>query len=71
VSFGAIELCAVCGQDQTFSHDHHLDNTGLDDGPDLHPQRKRAPPKPPSVVSAIRVRAWATRRAKYGDCGHG
>jgi hypothetical protein len=33
--------------------------------------RKKADPKPPEVMAAIRAQAWATRRAKYGAHGHG
>jgi len=32
--------------------------------------RKQSAPKPPAVMAEIRARAWATRRAKYGECGH-
>ena len=35
-----------------------------------HEPRKRPAPKPPEVMADIRARAWATRRAKYGDRGH-
>lgn len=65
------ELCPVCGVETTFQHDHKPDNTGLDDGPELHPARKKPPPKSPEAIADIRARAWATRRAKYGERGHG
>lgn len=45
------------------------DLTGLDDGPDL-PARKRPPAKTAAELAAIRARAWATRRARYGERGH-
>lgn len=61
--------CPVCSFETTFQHDHKPDNTGLDDGPDL-PTRKKPTPKPPEEVAAIRVLAWATRRAIYGACGN-
>lgn len=41
---------------------------GLDCGPDT--RRKRPAPKPVAELSEIRARAWATRRAKYGERGH-
>jgi hypothetical protein len=50
--------------------DHRPDNTGLDDGPLLRTPRKKAAPKPAAVAAEIRSRAWATRRAKYGEHGH-
>lgn len=51
--------------------DHRPDNTGLDDGPPLHTPRKKPVPKSAEAVKAIRANAWATRRAKYGERGHG
>lgn len=63
--------CPVCGFESTFQHDHQPDGSGLDDGIELQPARKKAAPKPPAVMAEIRARAWATRRAKYGDRGHG
>lgn len=45
--------------------------TGLDCGPDQERQYvRRAPAKTAAELSDIRARAWATRRAKYGDRGH-
>jgi len=64
-------VCATCGGSAAFRHDHKTDNSGLDDGPDLHPPRKKAAPKSPAIMAEIRKRAWATRRAKYGVYGHG
>lgn len=62
--------CPLCGIEALFQHDHKADNTGLDDGPELHSVRKKADPKPQNVVTAIRARAWETRRMKYGAHGH-
>lgn len=52
--------------------DNRPDNTGLDDGPWLPGQapRKRPAPKSAEQMADIRARAWATRRAKYGEAGH-
>jgi hypothetical protein len=50
--------------------DHRPDKSGLDDGPDLYPPRKKPTPKSPEVTAEIRSRAWAMRRAKYGERGH-
>lgn len=50
--------------------DHRADLTGLDDGPPLRVQRKKAAPKSDSEYAEIRSRAWATRRQKYGEHGH-
>lgn len=46
---------------------------GLDCGPYLPGQapRKRPTPKSAEQMADIRARAWATRRAKYGEAGHG
>jgi hypothetical protein len=65
-------VCNVCGLDQSWLHDHKPDNSGLDDGPPLpgHAPRKKMEPKPADEVRDIRARAWATRRAKYGQRGH-
>lgn len=48
------------------------DQTGLDDGPWLPgcAPRKRAAAKHPEELAEIRARAWATRRARYGERGH-
>lgn len=45
---------------------------GLDDGPWLPgcAPRRRPKRKRPSELKAIREKAWATRRAKYGPRGH-
>ena len=66
------EYCAVCGQQLSCRHDHKADLSGLDDGPYLPgcAPRKKAEPKSAEVMRDIRARAWATRRAKYGKCGH-
>lgn len=32
--------------------------------------RKKAEPKSPEELAAIRAKAWATRREKYGKDGH-
>lgn len=58
--------CPICGGVLAFKHDHHPDNSGLDDGPWLpgRAPRKKADPKPAEVVREIRLRAWTTRRAK-------
>lgn len=59
---GAIGKC-VCGHDLC---------DGLDCGVYLPGQapRKKAAQKPAAETAAIRGRAWATRRAKYGPEGH-
>lgn len=51
----------------------HSPCDGLDCGPYLpgRAPRKRPAPKSPELVKAIRKIAWATRRAKYGEKGHG
>jgi len=49
-------------------HGAECDRRGLDCGPDQ--SRKKAAPKPAAEMADIRARAWATRRAKYGQCGH-
>jgi hypothetical protein len=63
---GGCEWCSNTGRIQ----DCRPDNGGLDDGPELHPVRKKPEPKPPEVTADIRARAWATRREKYGKYGH-
>lgn len=53
----------VCGHDPC---------DGLDCGvylPGQAPYRKPSP-KPSEEIHAIRMQAWATRRAKYGERGH-
>jgi len=52
--------------------DSRPDGSGLDDGPYLPgcAPRKKPKAKDPSEIADIRARAWATRRAKYGPCGH-
>lgn len=62
--------CLTCGAEETFPHDHKADNTGLDDGPLIDPPRKKPAPKPQEVMIQIRMKAWETRRAKYGPAGH-
>ena len=49
-------------------HGRHCDGAGLDCGPDFG--RKKPAPKSREEMSAIRARAWATRRAKYGPRGN-
>ena len=46
---------------------------GLADGFDCGPDQSRKKPAPKSAeeMRDIRARAWATRRAKYGERGHG
>ncbi len=52
-------------------HGADCDGAGLDCGPDFTRQyTKRAAPKSASEMSEIRARAWATRRAMYGERGH-
>ena len=63
-------ICETCGCETTFVHDHRADNSGLDDGPPLHSERKKAAPKPTEETREIRLRAWATRREKWGKYGH-
>jgi hypothetical protein len=62
--------CEVCGVTLRWDHDHRPDNSGLDDGPEIRPARKKAAPKPSDEIKSIRDRAWATRRQKYGEHGH-
>lgn len=49
-------------------HGTDCPGTGLDCGPDQ--SRKKPAPKSADELKDIRARAWATRRAKYGECGH-
>ena len=52
-------------------HGTDCPGTGLDCGPDFSRHYvKRAAPKSADELSDIRARAWATRRAKYGERGH-
>jgi hypothetical protein len=63
--------CLICGGELIWGkHDHQPDNSGLDDGPPLRSERKKAPPKPASEMKRIRAQAWRTRREKYGQHGH-
>lgn len=74
-------ICPECGGGPVIhrgmagheAHDHRPDRGGLDDGlvylPGCAPRKKPAP-KPPEEMADIRARAWATRRQKYGQCGH-
>lgn len=49
-------------------HGAHCDGRGIDCGPD---QSRKVPAyKTSAEIADIRARAWATRRAKYGDRGH-
>lgn len=76
-----LEECPTCGKSlaqteydfqfcQQCDHDSKPDNTGLDDGPPLHAERKRPAPKSADEMREIRSRAWATRRAMHGERGH-
>jgi len=73
-NLSANEPCPVCFDPLVCPHDHKSDKSGLDDGPylDEYPfkQRKKAEPKDAETIREIRARAWATRRAKYGQSGH-
>ncbi len=52
-------------------HSADCPGTGLDCGPDQERHYvKRAVPKTAAELTEIRARAWITRRAKYGECGH-
>jgi hypothetical protein len=64
--------CEVCGGVIFYPHDHSPDETGLDDGPWMigRAPRKKLTSKPPEEIAAIRARAWATRRERYGRHGH-
>lgn len=62
-------FCQTCGGYGDLPHDHRPDGSGIDDGPAL-PGENRSAAKPPEIVCDIRSRAWATRRAKYGERGH-
>lgn len=49
-------------------HGADCQGLGIDCGPD---QSRRKPlPKSATELADIRARAWATRRAKYGERGH-
>ena len=63
-------LCEVCQGPLNFQHDHKPDWSGLDDGPFLRPPRKKLDPVAPEVERDRRIRAWETRRLKYGRYGH-
>ena len=65
-----MDRCDICCGELTWNHDHRADNSGLDDGPPLDTPRKKAAPKSAEKTAAIRARAWATRREKYGQRGH-
>lgn len=60
-------FCPTCGGAAFLPHDHKADNSGLDDGPQL---RKKPRVKSAEELREVRTRAWATRRAKYGQKGH-
>lgn len=66
------DYCLACGQVNAWPHDHQPDNTGLDDGPWLPgcAPRKKPDPKSAAELTAIRKRAWQTRRNTYGQQGH-
>lgn len=66
-----LPVCNVCYCPMTFEHDHNPDLSGLDDGPKIgRVYRKTAAPKPSDEISQIRIQAWQTRRARYGQHGH-
>jgi hypothetical protein len=65
-----VDYCTICGGQLTWTHDHKPDNSGLDDGPPMRGERKKAAPKPVDETRAIRLQAWKTRREKYGPHGH-
>lgn len=54
--------------DRPCIHGSDCDGRGLDCGPDF--SRKKPAPKTAAEMADIRARAWATRRTKYGPCGH-
>lgn len=64
------DICPVCFGVMSFPHDHKSDNSGLDDGPFIRPQRKKQAPKAAAELKQIRHRAWQTRRERYGQHGH-
>ena len=49
-------------------HGTDCEGLGIDCGPDQ--SRRKPSPKTPLELADIRSRAWATRRAKYGERGH-
>lgn len=63
ITIGGVTGSCICGHDPC---------DGLDCGVFLpgHAPRRKSAPKPPEEVADIRARAWATRRAKYGERGH-
>lgn len=63
ITVGAIAGLCICGRSPC---------EGLDCGPFLPGQapRRRPPAKSPAEHAVIKARAWATRRARYGQCGH-
>lgn len=72
-----MDICPVCASVLTFPHDHRTDLGGIDDGPPdwvwkpgVRKPHRRPPVKSPQESADIRGRAWATRRAKYGERGH-
>lgn len=65
-------ICAICGGWIGHEgHDHRPDGSGLDDGPPLRVERKKPALKTAEEAREIKLRAWATRRDKYGEKGHG
>jgi len=64
LTHGNIVGACICGHDPC---------DGLDCGVFLPGQapRKKPSPKFADEMAGIRVRAWATRRARYGERGHG
>lgn len=60
--------CETCGALLNWTHDHRDDFSGVDDGPyRAKPPKAR---KKPEDVREIRLKAWQTRRERYGECGH-
>lgn len=49
-------------------HGSQCDGRGIDCGPDQ--SRKKPSEKSANETMRIRLQAWATRRAKYGERGH-
>ena len=65
------DYCTICGGAHWFECDHRDDLSGLDDGVPIPGRtRKRPEPKPADEIAAIRAKAWATRRQRYGSAGH-
>lgn len=63
--------CDLCMLRTSRVHDHRSDSSGLDDGILIGRQRKKPEKKPAAELREIRLRAWQTRRLRYGAVGHG